>query len=223
MFFMVTVLNKNNSLFNTYLSETRDEYIQKDSFRFRRNLERMGSIIAYEISKKMEFRVNEISTPFGIANENIIAQQPVIVSVLRAGVPIHQGVLNFFDNASGGFISIYRDHDKEGAFQIRVEYISCPSIDDKEVILCDAMIASGASMSMAYQALLSKGTPKHVHLISLIASKEGLDNLRKKLPSKNVSIWLGALDDELTVKSYIVPGLGDAGDLAFGEKENNQL
>ncbi len=220
---MITVLNKNNSLFNTYLSETRDEQIQKDSFRFRRNMERMGSIIAYEISKKMEFNANQVSTPFGIAEEFTIAQQPVILSVLRAGVPIHQGVLNFFDNASGGFISIYRDHDKEGNFQIRVEYISCPSIEGKEVILCDAMIASGASMSLAYQALLSKGTPKHIHLVSLIASKEGLNNLRKKLPSKGVSLWLGALDDELTVKSYVVPGLGDAGDLAFGEKENNQL
>ncbi len=218
---MITVLNKNNSLFNTYLSETRDEQIQRDSFRFRRNLERMGSIIAYEISKQMEFSTKQISTPFGIAEEQTIARQPVILSVLRAGVPIHQGVLNFFDNASGGFISMHRDHDKEGNFQISVEYISCPSIEGKEVILCDAMIASGASMSLAYQSLLSKGTPQHVHLISLIASKEGLENLRKKLPAKGVSVWLGALDDELTVKSYIVPGLGDAGDLAFGEKDTD--
>ncbi len=218
---MITVLNKSNSLFNTYLSETRDEHIQKDSFRFRRNMERMGSIMAYEISRQMEFSVHQVSTPFGIAEEQIIAQQPVIISVLRAGVPIHQGVLNFFDGASGGFISMHRNHDKEGNFQISVEYISCPSIDNKEVILCDAMIASGASMSLAYQSLLDKGSPKHIHLISLIASKEGLDHLRKKLPSKGVSVWLGALDDELTVKSYIVPGLGDAGDLAFGEKDTD--
>ena len=215
---MITVLNKSNSLFNTFLAESRDEHIQKDSFRFRRNMERMGSIIAYEISKTMEFSVHQVPTPLGIAEENTIAQPPVIISVMRAGLPVHQGVLNFFDSASGGFISIFRDHDKEGEFQVRIEYISCPSIDNKEVILCDAMIASGASMSLAYQSLLTLGTPKHVHLISLIASKEGLNHLRKKLPNKGVSLWLGALDDELTVKSYIVPGLGDAGDLAYGEK-----
>ena len=216
---MLTILNKNNSLFNTYLSETRDEHVQKDSYRFRRNMERMGSIIAYEISKQMEFYVHEVSTPFGIAEEHIISNPPVIISVLRAGVPVHQGVLNFFDYASCGFISIHRDHDKEGKFNMSLEYITCPSINDKEVILCDAMIASGATMSLAYKSLLSRGTPKHIHLISLIASKEGLDNLRKKLPSKGVSLWLGAVDDELTAKSYVVPGLGDAGDLAYGAKD----
>jgi uracil phosphoribosyltransferase len=212
-------MNKSNSLFNTYLSETRDENIQQDSFRFRRNMERMGSVIAYEISKQMEYQVLEVPTPYGIAEENIIVQPPVILSVLRAGVPVHQGVLNFFDGASGGFISMNRKHDKEGNFRVSLEYISCPSITGKDVILCDAMIASGASMSLAYQSLLSTGTPKHVHIIALIASKEGLENLRKKLPSKGVSMWFGALDDELTAKSYIVPGLGDAGDLAFGAKD----
>ena len=216
---MITVLNKNNSLFNTYLSETRDESIQKDSFRFRWNMERMGSVFAYEISKQMEFNLHKVSTPFGIAEEHIIAQPPVIISMLRAGVPVHQGVLNFFDSATGGFISMHRDHDKEGKFQVSLEYISCPSINDKEVILCDAMIASGASMSLAYKSLLSMGAPKHVHLVSIIASKEGLEKLRRKLPSKGVSVWLGALDDELTAKSYIVPGIGDAGDLAFGAKD----
>ena len=216
---MVTVLNKSNSLFNTFLAETRDEHIQKDSFRFRRNMERMGSIIAYEISKRMDFKTHEVPTPFGIAEEQIVAQQPVIISVLRAGVPVHQGILNFFDSASGGFISMNRDYDKEGKFQINLEYISCPSINDKDVILCDAMIASGACMSLAYQSLLTQGNPKHVHLVALIASKEGLANLRKKLPSKGVSLWFGALDDELTAKSYIVPGLGDAGDLAFGARD----
>jgi len=217
---MLTVLNKSNSLFNTYLSETRDEHVQKDSFRFRRNMERMGSIIAYEISKQMKFGVHEVSTPFGIAEEQIISNPPVIISVLRAGIPIHQGVLNFFDYASSGFISIHRDHDKEGKFTMSLEYITSPSINDKEVILCDAMIASGATMTLAYKSLLSRGSPKHIHLISLIASKEGLDNLRKKLPSKGVSLWLGAVDDELTAKSYIVPGLGDAGDLAYGAKDS---
>lgn len=216
---MVTVMNKSNSLFNTYLSETRDELIQKDSFRFRRNMERMGSIIAYEISKCMEYDVHEIPTPYGIAEEHVIVRSPVVLSVLRAGVPVHQGVLNFFDGASGGFISMSRHHDKEGNFRVSLEYISCPSINDKDVILCDAMIASGASMSIAYKSLLSTGNPRHVHIIALIASKEGLENLRKKLPPKGVSLWFGALDDELTAKSYIVPGLGDAGDLAFGAKD----
>jgi uracil phosphoribosyltransferase len=216
---MITVLNKSNSLFNTYLSEVRDEHIQKDSFRFRRNMERMGSIIAYEISKQMEFSACEVSTPFGIAAENIITQSPVVISVLRAGLPLHQGVLNFFDGASGGFISMSLDYDKKGNLQKHLEYISCPSIHDKEVILCDAVIASGGSMTLAYKSLLSKGAPKHIHLIALIASKEGLANLRKKLPSKGVSLWLGALDDELTAKSFIVPGMGDAGDLAFGVKD----
>ena len=217
--YMITVLNKSNSLFNTYLSETRDEHIQKDSFRFRRNMERMGSIFAYEISKQMQFRVHEVPTPFGIAEEHVIAQPPVIISVMRAGLPVHQGVLNFFDSASVGFISMHRDNDKDGNIQVSLEYISCPSINGKEVILCDAMIASGASMYLAYKSLISKGNPKHVHLIALIASKEGFENLRKKLPMKGVSLWLGALDDELTAKSYIVPGLGDAGDLAYGAKD----
>ena len=216
---MITVLNKSNSLFNTYLSEARDEHIQKDSFRFRWNMERMGSIIAYEISKQMEYGIREVQTPFGIAAENVVVQQPVIISVLRAGLPLHQGVLNFFDGASGGFISMSRDYDKKGNLTKNLEYISCPSINDKDVILCDAVIASGASMSLAYKSLLSKGSPKHIHLIALIASKEGFTNLRKKLPSKGVSLWLGALDDELTAKSFIVPGMGDAGDLAYGAKE----
>ena len=216
---MITVLNKSKSLFNTFLSEARNEHIQKDSYRFRRNMERMGSIIAYEISKQMPFRLHEVSTPFGIAEENIIVQPPVIVSVLRSGLPVHQGVLNFFDSALSGFISMSIDFDKKGNLQKHLEYISCPSINDKEVILCDATIASGASMSLAYKSLLMKGAPKHVHLVALIASKEGLANLRKKIPSKSVSIWLGAIDDELTAKSFIVPGLGDAGDLAYGVKD----
>ena len=216
---MITVLNNNKSLFNTFLSEARDEHIQKDRCRFRRNMEKMGSIIAYEISKQMEFSVQQVSTPFGIAEEHVIAQQPVVVSVMRAGLPLHQGVLNFFCCSLCGFISMSYDYDKKGTVQKNLEYISCPTINDKEVILCDAVIASGTSMALAYKSLLMRGTPKHVHIIALIASKEGLSNLRKELPLKNVSIWLGAIDDELTAKSYIVPGLGDAGDLAYGAKD----
>jgi uracil phosphoribosyltransferase len=172
------------------------------------------------MSKQMKYDLLEVPTPFGIAEEQIIMQPPVILSVLRAGLPVHQGVLNFFDNATGGFISMHRDYDKEGNFSVSLEYISCPSINDREVIICDAMIASGASMKLAYRSLLTKGVPRHVHIIAVIASEEGLDNLRKKLPKKGVSLWLGALDNELTAKSYIVPGLGDAGDLAYGAKDS---
>ena len=216
---MIIVLNKSKSLFNTFLSETRDENIQKDISRFRRNMERMGSIFAYEISKQMQFSVQEISTPYGVAEETIIWQPPAVISVMRSGLPVQSGVLNFFDSAAGGFISINHDYDKNGKMQLSLEYVSLPSIHDKEVILCDAMIASGASMTFAYKSLITRGSPRHVHLIAVIASKEGLANLRKKLPSKGVSIWLGAIDDELTAKSYIVPGMGDAGDLAFGAKD----
>ena len=216
---MITVLNKSKSLFNTFLAEIRDEHVQRDSLRFRANMERMGSVIAYEISKQMGYGLRKIATPFGIAEEELILHQPVIISVLRSGLPVHQGVLNFFDSASTGFISMSIDYDKKGNLQKNLEYISCPSINDKDVILCDATIASGASMSLAYKSLLTKGTPRHVHLIALIASKDGLSNLRRKLPPKRVSLWLGAVDDELTAKSYIVPGLGDAGDLAYGAKD----
>ena len=216
---MITVLNKSKSLFNTYLSETRDENIQNNHCRFRRNMERMGSVFAYEISKQMQFSVHEVSTPFGIAKEEVISQPPVVISVMRSGLPLQTGVLDFFDSASAGFISLNHDYDKKGNMQVSLEYVSLPSIHEKELILCDAMIASGESMALAYKSLITRGTPTHVHLVALIASKEGLANLRKKLPTKRVSLWLGAIDDELTAKSYIVPGMGDAGDLAFGAKD----
>jgi uracil phosphoribosyltransferase len=217
---MITILNKSNSIFKQYLAEIRDQDIQKDSMRFRKNLERMGAIVAYEISKTLPYQAQQIQTPLGIAEESMPTDFPVITSILRAGLPVHQGMLSIFDKSPNGFISAYRNYEKDGTFNIKLEYVSCPDIKDKILIISDAMLASGSSMELAYRALVQKGQPRHTHIVALIASKEGLNYLRKKLPNSKVSIWIGALDDELTVKSYIVPGLGDAGDLAFGEKSN---
>jgi len=216
---MVINLGENNSLFNQYISEIRDQAIQLDRMRFRKNLERVGEIFAYEISKKMEFEKTEISTPLGIAIVPVLKRQPVVASIMRAGLPLHQGILNYFDKAENAFISAFRKYGKDGAFQIKFEHISCPPIEDKVVILADPMLATGASMVLAYNALLQKGTPKHTHIVAIISSKEGVEHLQKKLVGKNVTFWTGAIDDELTVKSYIVPGLGDAGDLAYGCKD----
>lgn len=215
---MIIPLNQSNSVFNQYLAEIRDHQVQTDSMRFRKNLERMGEIFAYEISKTLPFRAKEINTPLGIANENVPDADPVIVSIMRAGLPVHQGMLNIFDKSKNGFITAYRVYDKEGSFQIKIEYVSCPEVEGKTLILADAMIASGSTIELAYKALLKKGTPKHTHIVSLIASKEGINYLKKRLPAQKVTYWLGAIDDELTVKSYVVPGLGDAGDLAYGAK-----
>ena len=215
---MITILNKSNSIFKQFLNEIRDKEIQKDSMRFRKNLERMGEILAYEISKTLQYQAIQIQTPLGIAEESVLVDFPVIASILRAGLPIHHGMLSIFDKSPNGFVTAYRNYEKDGSFHIKLEYSSCPEIKDKVLILSDAMLASGISMELAYRALLEKGQPRHTHIVALIASKEGVNYLRKKLPDPKVSIWVGALDDELTVKSYIVPGLGDAGDLAFGEK-----
>ncbi len=215
---MISILNKQNSIFNQYLAEARDAGIQTDSLRFRNNLERMGSIFAYEISKSLIYKPHEVVTPFGIADENLINESPVIVSILRAGLPIHEGMLRFFDKANSGFVSVFRNHEKDGKFSLKSEYVSCPELDGRTLILIDAVIASGSSISMAYNTLLQNGTPRHTYLVALVASKEGLEFLRKKYSSQNVSILLGALDEELTVKSFVVPGIGDAGDLAYGIK-----
>jgi uracil phosphoribosyltransferase len=178
----------------------------------------MGAIIAYEISKTLPFKNTGIQTPLGIAQESVPSEWPVITSVLRAGLPVHNGLLSIFDKSENGFVSAYRNYEKDGTFRIKLEYISCPDINNKILILSDAMLASGVSMKLAYDAILEKGTPRHTHIVSIIASREGVNYLRKKLPEQKVSLWIGALDDELTVKSFIVPGLGDAGDLAFGQK-----
>lgn len=216
---MLINIGKGNSIFNEFLSEIRDKNIQTDSLRFRRNLERVSEIFAYEISKKLEYTTKEITTPLGTTSMNTLDQQPVIASILRAGLPMHQGFQNYFDHCQNAFISAYRKYKKDGSFQINFEHISGPSIDNKTLIITDPMLATGSSMVLAYNALLQKGKPAHTHIVAIIASKEGIEYLQKHIDNKNITIWVGAVDDELTVKSYIVPGLGDAGDLAFGEKE----
>lgn len=214
---MVHILGRQNSIFNQYIAEIRDEGIQKDSMRFRRNLERIGEVLAYEISKTFVYEPQEIITPLGVTQVPLMKGQPVIATILRAGLPLHQGVLNYFDRAENAFVSAYRRHHKDGTFDIHVEYLSAPDLTGKELILCDPMLATGASMVLAYKALLQRGKPRHTHIVSVIASTEGVEYVKKQLP-ENVTIWTGAVDEELTVQSYIVPGLGDAGDLAYGVK-----
>ncbi len=215
---MLNNLGKQNSLFNQFIAEIRDEQIQKDSMRFRRNMERLGEIFAYELSKKMEFETKEVTTSLGIAEVPILKQQPVIASILRAGLPFHMGLLSYFDKAENAFISAYRKHDKQGNFEIQIEYVSCPEITDKILIIADPMLATGASMVKTYKELVSYGKPKHTYFASVLASVEGIDYVKKHLSTYDVSIWVGAIDSELTAQAYIVPGLGDAGDLSFGSK-----
>ena len=215
---MIHILVESNSLFNQYLAEIRDEVVQKDRFRFRRNLERVGEIFAYEISKELPYKNKEITTSLGVAKMRVLEQQPVLATILRAGLPLHQGLLNCFDQAENCFISAYRKYDPNGDFHIDFQYIASPLLDNKVVILSDPMLATGSSMEVGYHALLEKGEPSHIHLVSLIASKQGLDYILDKLPNDKVTLWIGAVDPEMTPKSYIVPGLGDAGDLAYGPK-----
>lgn len=215
---MVHILSQQNSIFNQFIAELRDTEVQNDSMRFRRNLERIGEVIAYEISKTLDYETRDTTTPLGIAQTSHLTSQPVIATILRAGLPIHIGVLNYFDKADNAFISAYRRHHKDNTFDIHVEYVSSPTIENKTLIMCDPMIATGSSIVLAYKSILSKGTPKHVHIVSAISSKQGVDYVKANMPTQNFTIWCGAVDEELTAHSYIVPGLGDAGDLAFGEK-----
>ncbi len=214
---MIHNLGAKNSLFNQFIAEIRDATIQKDSMRFRKNLERMGEIMAYEISKTLTYEDREVTTPLGVAIVPQLKEQPVIGTILRAGLPLHQGVLNYFDRAENTFVSAYRKHQKDGTFKIELEYLASPVLTDKELILCDPMLATGASIVDTYKFILHRGKPKHIHIVSIIASAEGINYAKKQLP-ENVTIWVGAIDEELTAQSYIVPGLGDAGDLAFGIK-----
>jgi len=215
---MTHILSHQNSIFNQFIAEIRDVNIQGDSMRFRRNMERMGEIMAYEISKTMDYELVHTTTPLGEADSFKLTSEPVIATILRAGLPLHVGVLNYFDRAGNAFISAYRRHHKDNSFDINIEYISSPDLTDKILILCDPMLATGSSMVLAYRALLSRGTPRHTHIVSTIASKQGLDYVKTNMPTTNFTIWCGAVDEELTAQAYIVPGLGDAGDLAFGEK-----
>jgi uracil phosphoribosyltransferase len=211
-------LGQQNSIFNHFIREIRDVNIQKDSMRFRRNIERIGEVFAYEISKKMEYEKQEITTPLGISTESLMIEKPVLATILRAGLPLHQGLLNYFDRSDNCFISAFRKHKKGGDFEIKIEYMSSPNLDGKTVILCDPMLASGSSMVLAMKALLLKGKPKHIHVVAIIASAEGVQYLKENTPFRNCTLWLGAQDAEMTSQSYIVPGLGDAGDLAYGQK-----
>ena len=219
---MSSIINfqDSNSIYNTFLSQLRDKKVQLDSMRFRRNLERLGEITAMEISKTLHYSDKDISTPLGVSNMNLIDEPIVLATILRAGLPLHQGLLNYFDQAENCFISAYRKHTSPDEFDVEIEYMSSPDLEGKTVLLNDPMLASGRSMVLAYKALLQRGTPKKIHVVSVIASQQGVDLVRNNLPS-NSTIWVGAIDPEMTKESYIVPGLGDAGDLAFGSKKDD--
>ncbi|MBW6491751.1 MAG: uracil phosphoribosyltransferase [Lentimicrobium sp.] len=216
---MIQNLSSRNSVFNQYISEIRDSVIQQDSFRFRHNMERMGAIFAYEISRTMEFETKEIVTSLGIAEVPVLKQSPVLGTILRAGLPLHRGMLGVFDKADNAFVSAYRKHTKDGGFNIQVEYVSSPDLTNRLLILSDPMLATGASLVLSYKALLAKGKPSHTHIVTIIASTEGVEHVKRYLPSDDITLWVGAIDEELTAQAYIVPGLGDAGDLAFGSKK----
>ncbi|MFI3266060.1 MAG: uracil phosphoribosyltransferase [Rikenellaceae bacterium] len=216
---MVNVLNSENTLLNSFMAELRDVNIQKDSMRFRRNLERVGEIMAYEISKTLDYKATLVDTPLGQASIMMPDKDIVLATILRAGIPFHQGFLNYYDGAQNAFISAFRKYSKDGTFNIKVEYISTCDLNGKTLILIDPMLASGASLVLTYRALVeAAGRPKYLHVAAAIASEEGINYAKKELHGTNTTIWCAAVDSELTVKSYIVPGLGDAGDLAYGSK-----
>lgn len=215
---MVVRLNSEPSIVNRFIAELRDEHVQRDPMRFRRNLERIGEVMAVRISATMEHMEQEITSPLGIAREKLPVDQPVLATILRAGLPLHQGLLNYFDRADSAFISAYRKHRKgEDGFDIEVEYMSSPSLEDRVLIISDPMLATGRSMVLVHRALQRLGKPKAIHIVSVIASAEGLEYVKSHMPAQT-RIWVAAVDDEMTAQAYIVPGLGDAGDLAFGAK-----
>ncbi|MGM0620737.1 MAG: uracil phosphoribosyltransferase [Bacteroidota bacterium] len=218
----VKVFGNNHTIFDQYLAEIRDYNIQKDPMRFRENMYRIGELFAYEISKELEYETSDIKTPLGIAKVPVLKSQPVLATILRAGLAMHNGLLKILDRAENCFISAYRKYTEEGAFEIEFEYMASPSLDGKVVILSDPMLASGKSMEIGYEALFSKGAPAHVHLVAIIASQQGVEYIKEAIKAENVTLWLGAVDESMTAKSYIVPGLGDAGDLAYGEKVDSK-
>lgn len=208
-----------DSLFNQVIAEIRDVEIQQDRMRFRRNLERIGEIMAYEISKTMEYESKEVVTPLGVKEVRVLKEQPVLATILRAGLPFHQGLLNMFDKADNAFIAAYRKYDKDDDSEIRVEYFSSPDLDGRVLIICDPLLATGESLVKTIDGLLGDFTePKHIHIAVAVASSDGLEHLRCHMYRHNITIWVGSVDDELTARAYVVPGLGDAGDLAFGAK-----
>ena len=213
---MVVNLSEQYSLLSNWISEIRDEEVQKDRMRFRRNLERIGEVAAYEISKELPFVEKEIQTPLGIAVCKVLKDQPVAATILRAGLPLHQGIINYFDKADNAFISAYRKHQRDGSFEISLDYVSCPELEGRVIIVSDPMLATGASLVKTIQFLREEGHPSSIHVVVAIACTVGIEYVLRSEPT--CKIWCGAIDDELTAKGYIVPGLGDAGDLAFGPK-----
>ncbi len=213
---MVVNLSEQYSLLCDWIGEIRDQEIQLDRMRFRRNLERIGEVAAYEISKGLPYTETDVQTQLGTATAKILRSQPVITTILRAGLPLHQGLLNFFDKADNGFISAYRKHQRDGTFEIRLDYISCPELEGRVVIVSDPMLATGASLVKTIQYLREEGHPAEIHVVVAIACTVGIEYVLREEPQ--CRIWCGAIDDELTAKGYIVPGLGDAGDLAYGNK-----
>lgn len=214
---MITNLSTQNSLVSNWMQEIRSIDIQKDKMRFRRNTERIGEIAAYEISKMLSFKEVEVTTPLGLKKQQVLAEKPVLATILRAGVPLHHGLLNYFDHADSAFIAAYRKHNKnDGTFEIEQNYVTCPDLEGRTLIIADPMLATGASLLLAIQGLLEFGTPAQIHIVTVISCTEGLDTVLRKYPEAHV--WAGDIDEELTAKGYIVPGLGDAGDLAFGSK-----
>lgn len=216
---MIINLSDQHSLVSNWVGELRNIEVQGDRMRFRRNLERIGEVAAYEISKILPFDEKEIATPLGIATCKVMREQPVLATILRAGLPLHQGLLNYFDKADNAFISAYRKHNKDGSFEINLEYISCPDLENRVLIISDPMLATGSSLVKTIHYLREEGPPKEIHIVAAIACTVGIEYVKREQPS--VTIWCGDIDDELTAKGYIVPGLGDAGDLAFGVKTQN--
>ena len=213
---MVINLSDQHSLLSNWVSELRDVEVQNDRMRFRRNLERIGEVAAYEISKQLDWEEKEITTPLGTANCKVLSAQPILATILRAGLGMHTGLLNYFDKAENAFISAYRKHNPDGSFIINIEYMSCPEVDGKVIIISDPMIATGASLVKAIQFLKAEGDIKEIHIVCAIACTVGIEYVLREQPK--AIIWCGDIDDEITAKGYIVPGLGDAGDLAFGQK-----
>ncbi|MBQ6083550.1 MAG: uracil phosphoribosyltransferase [Bacteroidales bacterium] len=216
----VIELGASNTIINNYIAELRNVEVQGDRMRFRKNLERIGELIAYEISKTLDYETVTVTTPLGEKDMNIIVDQPVLATIMRAGLPLHQGFLNIFDKADNAFIAAYRKYDKNEDFEIRIEYYSAANIDGRVLMLVDPMLATGSSLVQCLDGLLhDEMKPSKLHLVAVIASAEGVDYVKKKLAKYDATLWVGDIDDELTAKAYIVPGLGDAGDLAYGEKE----
>lgn len=217
----VTNFSETNSLLNSFVREIRDVTIQNDRLRFRRNIERLGEIMAYEISKELRYKTIQVNTPLDVAQVSVPDEKVVIATILRAGLPYHHGVLNYFDGAENAFVSAYRKYKETGhkTFDIHIEYIASPSIEGKTLILTDPMLATGGSMELTYRALLTKGNPSHIHIATIIASQQAIDYCIKNFPEEKTTIWAAAIDPELNDSSYIVPGIGDAGDLAYGQKD----